>query len=68
MSTELPKTCESDVVCGDLLAAHARKWSEVCNELEAMYPNANALLYVHGYVFGLRHAVAIASRKPIGQV
>jgi hypothetical protein len=60
---KLPTPCESAVACSDLLAAHTQKWTEVCEELEAKFPKDAAMLYVRGYIMGLRHAVAIASRS-----
>lgn len=51
-----------------LLVRHTSKWSDVCHELEEKYPKSDAMLYVHGYVFGLRHAVAMMSRSISGAV
>lgn len=52
--------------CSALLAVHAEKWSEVCKEIEAKDPNNPAMLWVNGYVFGLRHAADMESRSQNG--
>jgi hypothetical protein len=43
---------------------HLQKWTEVCQELEQAFPNYHGLLFVQGYVFGLKHAADMASHSP----
>lgn len=45
---------------------HLEKMIEVCEEMEVKHGHTDAMLYLRGYVFGLKHAASMASRSDCG--